>query len=167
MILCFKWLFYRLRFCSHNPYKDFCWKQLRFIYRIRSFLNYCFYLYILYFLNGCLVVSPNSCIPVAFQHSSLTYRIRLAKDESSFYETRSLDISINNKAFNRVDRKQLNALKIFLEYLEFYMVAYWKWFSLKVTYQIMFQGLTAAKPMLMKRCNNLQLVKQDRQFPIS
>ena len=31
----------------------------------------------------------------------------------------------------RVNRKQLNILKIFLEYLEFYIITYWRWFSPK------------------------------------
>ena len=31
---------------------------------------------------------------------------------------------MNIKAFNRVDRKQLNILETFLEYLEFYTFAY-------------------------------------------
>ena len=65
------------------------------------------------------------------QHSLLTYCIPLVKDQSSFYEMRSLSISIKIKAFNRVNRKQPNILKTFLEYLEFYIVAYWRWFSPK------------------------------------
>ena len=44
------------------------------------------------------------------------------KDQSSFYE-------INIKAFNRVNRKQLKFRKTLLECLEFYIVAYWKWFG--------------------------------------
>ena len=63
-------------------------------------------------------------IPVIFQHSLLTYCISLVKDQSSFYEIRSVAISIKIKAFNQVNRKQLNILKTFLEYLEFYIVAY-------------------------------------------
>ena len=56
--------------------------------------------------------------------SSLTYYILLVKDQSSFYEIRRLAISINIEEFNRVDGIKLNILKIFLEYLEFYIVAY-------------------------------------------
>ena len=63
--------------------------------------------------------------------SSLAYYILLVKDQSSFYEIRRLAISINIEEFNRVDGIKLNILKIFLEYLEFYIVAYWSWFSLK------------------------------------
>ena len=60
------------------------------------------------------------CIPVIFQHSSLSYCITLVKDQNSFHEIRSLAIYINIDAFNRINRKQLNILKTFLEYLKFY-----------------------------------------------
>ena len=46
-------------------------------------------------------------------------RIPLVKDQSTFYEIHSLAICIIIKAFNRVNRKQLNILKMFLEYLNF------------------------------------------------
>ena len=55
----------------------------------------------------------------------------LVKDQSSFYEIRSLGICMNIKALNQVKRKRLIILKIFLEYLEFHIVAYWKWCSPK------------------------------------
>ena len=42
-----------------------------------------------------------------------------------------LAICINIKAFNRVNTKQLNILKTFLEYLEFYTDAYWRLLSPK------------------------------------
>ena len=42
----------------------------------------------------------------------------LVKDQSSFYEIRSLAICINIKVFNRVNKKPLNILETFLEYLE-------------------------------------------------
>ena len=48
-----------------------------------------------------------------------------------FYVIYSLAICINIKAFNQINRKQLNILKTFLEYLEFYIHAYWRRFSLK------------------------------------
>ena len=48
----------------------------------------------------------------------------LVKDQSSFYEIRSLAVYIKIKAFNRVNRKQLDILKTILGYLEFYVVAY-------------------------------------------
>ena len=48
----------------------------------------------------------------------------LVKDQSSFYEIRSLGICMNIKALNQVKRKRLIILKIFLEYLEFHIVAY-------------------------------------------
>ena len=54
-----------------------------------------------------------------FQHSSLTYCIPLVKYHSSFYEIRNLAIRINIEAFDQINRKQLNILKTFLEYLEF------------------------------------------------
>ena len=44
------------------------------------------------------------------------------KDQNSFYETLSLAICINIKAFNWINRKQLNVLKIFLEYVEFSII---------------------------------------------
>ena len=71
---------------------------------------------------------------MAFQHSSLICCIPLAKDHSlvkDHSKIRSLAICINIKASNQVNRKQLNFLKTILEYLELYIVAYWKWFSLK------------------------------------
>ena len=40
----------------------------------------------------------------------------LVRYQSNFYEIRSLAIWINIKVFNRVNRKQLNILKTFLEY---------------------------------------------------
>ena len=66
----------------------------------------------------------SSMIPVIFQHSSLTYRIPLVKNQSSFNDICSLAICINIKAFNRVNKKHLNIRKTFLDYLEFYIVAY-------------------------------------------
>ena len=54
-----------------------------------------------------------------FQHSSLTYCIPLVKYHSSFCEIRNLAIRINIEAFDQINRKQLNILKTFLEYLEF------------------------------------------------
>ena len=36
---------------------------------------------------------------------------------------------MNIKVFNWINRKQFNILKTFLEHLEFYIVAYWRWFS--------------------------------------
>ena len=50
--------------------------------------------------------------------------IPLFKDQNIIYEICSLAICINIKTFNRVNRKQLNNLITFLEYLEFYIVAY-------------------------------------------
>ena len=58
------------------------------------------------------------CIPMTFKHSSLAQCT--AKDQSSFYEIRSLAICINTTIFNRVNRKQLNILKTFFEFLEFF-----------------------------------------------
>ena len=43
----------------------------------------------------------------------MTYCIPLVKDQSSFYEIRSLAICLNIKAFNRANRKQFNILKYF------------------------------------------------------
>ena len=42
------------------------------------------------------------CVAVISQHSSLTYHITLVKDQSSFYEIRSLAIYIKIKAFHLV-----------------------------------------------------------------
>ena len=55
---------------------------------------------------------------MTFKHSSLAQCT--AKDQSSFYEIRSLAICINTTIFNRVNRKQLNILKTFFEFLEFF-----------------------------------------------
>ena len=59
-----------------------------------------------------------------FSASAIDIRLRLVKDQSSVYESGSLAICINIKTFNRVNRKQLNILNKFLEYLELYIVAY-------------------------------------------
>ena len=80
-------------------------------------------------LTGLTKSTNFKYIPVIFKHSWLSYCILLVKDQSSFYEIRSLAIRINIKAFNRVNRKQLNILETFLEYPEFYVVTYWRWFS--------------------------------------
>ena len=48
----------------------------------------------------------------------------LVQDQSSFYEIRSLGMCLSIKVFNRLNRKRLNILKIFLEYLQFYIVVY-------------------------------------------
>ena len=48
----------------------------------------------------------------------------IVKDQDSFYEICILATLRNIKAFNRVNRKQLQILKIFLEYLEFYIIAF-------------------------------------------
>ena len=48
----------------------------------------------------------------------------LVKDQSSFDEIRRLAIYTNIKAFNQVNRKQLNIVKTFFGYFEFYIVAY-------------------------------------------
>ena len=69
-----------------------------------------------------------------FQHSLLTYCIPLVKDQSSFYEIRSLAISIKIKAFNRVNRKQLNIVKTFLEYLECLLLLTEDYLALNITY---------------------------------
>ena len=63
------------------------------------------------------------CIPVIFQHSSLTYGIPLLKNQNSFDETGSLTMCmLNIKAFNRINRKQLKILKTYLEYLNFILL---------------------------------------------
>ena len=82
-------------------------------------------------LTGLTKSTNFKYILVIFKHSWLSYYIPLVKDQSSFYEIRCLAIRINIKAFNRVNRKQLNILETFLEYPEFYVVTYWRWFSPK------------------------------------
>lgn len=66
-------------------------------------------------LNGCLAVWPNKQIlgvlHLFFSNSSLPCCIPLVKGQSNFYEIRSLAIGINTKAFNLINRKQLNILK--------------------------------------------------------
>ena len=56
--------------------------------------------------------------------SAFIIDILLVKDQRSFYETRTLASCINIKVFNQVNRKQLNFLKTFLEYMELYIAAY-------------------------------------------
>ena len=76
-----------------------------------------------YFVKLLSVNKQNfNCIPVIFKWSSLIYCIPLVQDQSSFYEIRSLIICINIKAFNRVNKKQLNILKTSLEYLRNYIL---------------------------------------------
>ena len=61
-----------------------------------------------------------------FSASSLKYYIPLDKDQNSFYKIRSLAFVAytTNKAFTQVNRKQMNILETFLEYLDFDIVAY-------------------------------------------
>ena len=54
----------------------------------------------------------------------MTYCILLVKDQNSFDEISGLAICVNIEVFNRVNIKQLKTLKRFLEYLEFFIVAY-------------------------------------------
>ena len=65
-----------------------------------------------------------------FPAFALTYCTPLVKNQGSFYEIRSLVFFINTRAFNCVNRKQLNVLKTFLEYLEKdlleYCNAFWR-----------------------------------------
>ena len=93
-------------------------------------------------LFGCLVVWPSKEILSVFQwfaidilyfifHLSLIYCIPLVKNQITSYEIWSLAICINIKAFSWVNRKQLNILKTFLEYLGFYIFAYRGWFRPK------------------------------------
>ena len=56
--------------------------------------------------------------------SAFIIDIPLVKDQRSFYETRTLASCINIKVLNQVNRKQLNFLKTFLEYMELYIAAY-------------------------------------------
>ena len=61
-----------------------------------------------------MLVLPNIqkfiCIPVIFQHCSLKYCIPFVTDRSSFYATCGLGTCIYIKAFNWVNRKQLDIL---------------------------------------------------------
>ena len=66
----------------------------------------------------------------------------LVKGERTFYEIRSLAICINIQAFNWVNRKELNILKTYLEYLEFYSCI----LNMIVAEQITLRGLFAYKP---------------------
>ena len=59
-----------------------------------------------------------------FSASVIDMLYSLGKDQSSFYEIRSLAICINIKAFNRINRKQLKILKTFLECLKFDIIVY-------------------------------------------
>ena len=59
-----------------------------------------------------------------FSASVIDMLYSLGKEQSSFYEIRSLAICINIKAFNRINRKQLKILKTFLECLKFDIIVY-------------------------------------------
>ena len=84
-----------------------------------------------------------------FPHSS--YCIPFVKDQSRFYEIHCLAIYINIKEFNRVCKKQLNILKIFLEYLDFICLFPEDDSALKVAQQITFRGLVAYKLVAYKK----------------
>ena len=87
-----------------------------------------------------------------FQHSSLTYCIPLVKNQSSFYETRSLTVCIKIKTFDWVNWKQLNILIKFSGYLEFYVEDDTEDDSaLTVALQITFRGLVACEPVVYKK----------------
>ena len=86
-------------------------------------------------LYVCSVLWPNKtkfeCIPVIFQHSSLTYCLPLVTDQNSYYKICSLAICTNIQAFNQVNRILFNILKTFLECLENYIVTYRGWLAPK------------------------------------
>ena len=84
-----------------------------------------------------------------FPHSS--YCIPFVKDQSRFYEIHCLAIYINIKEFNWICKKQLNILKIFLEYLDFICLFPEDDSALKVAQQITFRGLVAYKPVAYKK----------------
>ena len=56
------------------------------------------------------------CIPVIFQHSSLTYCLQQSKIKTVFMKFVAQLSALNINAFNRVNRKQFNILKTLLEY---------------------------------------------------
>ena len=82
-------------------------------------------------LNGWLVDWPNKQVLSVFQWSVIIRHWHTICHESKTKAARigSLAICINIKTFNRVNRKQMNILKTFLEYLKFQMAAYWRWFG--------------------------------------
>ena len=91
-------------------------------------------------LNGWLVDWPNKQVLSVFQWSVIIRHWHTICHESKTKAARigSLAICINIKTFNRVNRKQMNILKTFLEYLKFQMAAYWRWFGPKgcLTYYV-------------------------------
>ena len=84
--------------------------------------------------NSCLVIWPNEQILRVFQwFFSIGHCTVLVKDRSSFYEIRCVATCMAyNRVLVRVNRKKLDILKTFLDNLEFYIIAYWRWFSPKI-----------------------------------
>ena len=66
-------------------------------------------------------------------------------NQSTFHEICNVAIWINIKAFNRVNRKQLNILKTLSEFQEFYFVAYWRWFSHESCLTNFFRGIVVCE----------------------
>ena len=122
-------------------------------------------------LNGCLVVWPSKqtqrkkcpntefflvrkslftqwnfkSIAVIFQHSSLTYCILPAKDQSSFYEIHSWHICINIKAFNRVTENSWTFWKHFQNVWNFILLPTEDYSALNVAQQSTFRRLVIYK----------------------
>ena len=57
------------------------------------------------------------------------------------------DIGLHHERVNRLNRKQLSILKIFLEHLVFYIVVYWRWFSPKCCLTNYVSRIGADKPV--------------------
>ena len=66
-------------------------------------------------------------------------------NQSTFHEICNVAIWINIKAFNRVNRKELNILKTLSEFQEFYFVAYCRWFSHESCLTIFFRRIVVCE----------------------
>ena len=80
------------------------------------------------FLNCCLVFWPNKQTLSIFQRFFSIHHWHFVYRQSSFFELRRSAIRINVMVFNRANRKQLNILKVFLEYPKFHVFAFWFYF---------------------------------------
>ena len=66
--------------------------------------------------------------------SDINKRYTDSQNSSSLYEICILVTCVNIKAFYQINRKQLNFLKSFLKYLEFYIVVNWRWFNYYISF---------------------------------
>ena len=83
--------------------------------------------------------------------SAFVIEMLLVKDQSSFYEIRSLAICINIKALNRVHRNSWIFWKHFCNIWNFILPLVEDYLALKLASQIAFLELVAYKPVAYKK----------------